>query len=59
MTAAEACERDFDVMISQDAILGPEQHRVDAMLNVLRNELGIEPISNGKIMEQISRSAEL
>jgi nicotinamidase-related amidase len=59
MTAAEACERDFDVIVSQDSILGPEQHRVDSMLSVLRNELGIEPISNGKIMDQISAPHEV
>ena len=58
MTTAEACERDFDVIVSQEAILGPEQNRVDAMLSVLRHELGIEPISNGKIMEQISALTE-
>jgi nicotinamidase-related amidase len=54
MTAAEACERDFDVLISQDAILGPQQSRVDAMLSILRTEFGIEPVSNASIMGQIS-----
>lgn len=59
MTAAEACERDFDVIVSRDAILGPQQSRVDAMLSVLHNEFGIEPISNVQIMEQISAPNEL
>lgn len=59
VTAAEACERDFDVFVSQDAILGPEPSRVHAMLSVLGNEFGIEPISNVRIMEQISASKEV
>jgi len=59
ITAVEACERDFDVIVSRDAILGPQQNRVDAMLSVLRNEFGIEPISNVRIMEQISALEEL
>lgn len=58
VTAAEACERDFDVFISQDAILGPEPSRVRAMLSVLGNEFGIEPVSNVRIMEQISAPNE-
>lgn len=59
VTAVEACERDFDVFVSRDAILGPQQSRVDAMLSVLRNEFGIELISNVKIMKQISAPNEL
>lgn len=59
ITAVEACEKDFDVFVSRDAILGPQQSRVDAMLSVLRNEFGIEPISNVQIMEKISEPNQL
>lgn len=59
MTAAEACERDFDVIVSQDAIFGPEQSRASAMLSILHNEFGIELISNTTIMEQFSVPNEL
>ena len=57
LTAIEAYERDFDAIIAQDAILGCDQARGDAMMHVLRNEFAFEPRSNRAIMEEISAEA--
>jgi len=57
LTAIEAYERDFDVIIAQDAILGCDQARGDLMLQVLKNEFAFEPQSNRAIMEEISAEA--
>lgn len=54
LTAIDAYERDFDVIIAQDAILGCDQSRGDLMLRVLQNEFALEPIPNRAIMGQVS-----
>lgn len=53
ITAIGACERDFDVLLAQEAILGPQQEKVDAMLNVLKS-YGIEPLPTSLIVDKIS-----
>lgn len=52
ITAIEACERDFDVFLAEDAILGPQQEKVDAMLYILQF-YGIEPMPGSVILEQM------
>jgi len=49
--ATDAYERDFDVLLAGEAILGIDQERADLMLKYLRTEFGFEPISNERIME--------
>jgi nicotinamidase-related amidase len=56
VTALEACERDFDVLVSGDATMGAEPGRASTMLSVLWNEFGIEPVSNMRLLEQVTRS---
>ena len=54
LTAIEAYERDFDVLIAQDAILGCDQPRADVMLKYLHREFAIDPLPSSTIMERIS-----
>lgn len=53
MACIESCERDFDVLVSDDAILGPNPERVAAMLHIMKNGYGIIPVSNAQIIAQI------
>jgi nicotinamidase-related amidase len=57
LTAIEAYERDFDVILAQDAILGCDQCRGESMLRVLHNEFAFDPLPSRKIMEEISAKA--
>lgn len=50
ITAIAACERDYDVILSRDAILGPRQDKVDAMSIVLKS-YGIVPKTNQEIIQ--------
>ena len=54
ITAAEALERDFNVFLAGDSILGADPDRAEAMLSLLRNEFEIEPLSNAEIIRKIS-----
>jgi nicotinamidase-related amidase len=54
LSAIEAYDRDFDVLIARDAILGRDQERADVMLRLLRNEFTFEPVSNSVIIERVS-----
>jgi len=51
LTAIDAYERDFDVMLAGDAILGVNEERANLMLKYLRMEFGFEPVSNDRIIE--------
>lgn len=55
MASIESVERDFDVLLSGDAILGPDQRKVNAMLTVIQEGYGVFPISNQAIMDQIAK----
>ena len=53
LTTIEAYERDFKIMLAEDAILGTSQEEGRLMLDYLRNRFAIEPILNARIMETI------
>ncbi|MEM7368294.1 MAG: cysteine hydrolase [Bacteroidota bacterium] len=53
MAAIQSAERDLDVWVSSDAIMGRNQHRSDAMLHVMEHEFKIEPIQNQEIMKRL------
>jgi len=55
LTAIEAYERDFRVILAKDPILGTNQKAGSRMLDYLRNQFGIEPVPNAGIMETISQ----
>jgi nicotinamidase-related amidase len=54
LTTIEAYERDFKIMLAEDAILGTNQKEGSLMLDYLRNRFAIEPIPNARIMETVS-----
>lgn len=55
LTAIEAYERDFDVLLAQEAILGCDQPRSDLMLRYLSTEFAIDPIPISTIVERIAQ----
>jgi nicotinamidase-related amidase len=57
LTAIEAYERDFKIMLAGDAILGTNPQDGGLMLDYLRTHFSIEPVSNAWIMAQC-RSSE-
>ena len=57
LTAIEAYDRDFRVMLAGDAILGTNPEKGSLMLDYLRNHFGIEPIANAAIMAAVSARA--
>jgi len=52
ITSIEACERDYQVILSGDATLGPRRDKIEAMGLILRT-YGIEPESNKNIINKI------
>jgi nicotinamidase-related amidase len=54
LTTIEAYERDFKIMLAEDAILGTNQKEGSLMLDYLRNRFAIEPVPNARIMETVS-----
>ena len=54
LTAIEAYERDFDVFLAQEAVLGCDQPRADLMLKYLHTEFAIDPVSISSIVERIA-----
>jgi nicotinamidase-related amidase len=54
LTAIDAYERDFDVILARDAILGCDRARADLMLRMLHNEFAFEPLPSRAIMGKIS-----
>ena len=59
ITAAEALERDFDVLLAGDSILGADPDRAETMLSLLRVEFEIESLSNMEIIRKLSASLKL
>lgn len=59
ITAAEAYERDFNVILAGDAILGADEVRAETMLNLLRDEFEIVPIPNVDIIRRIMQDIKL
>jgi len=55
LTTVEAYERDFRIMLAEDAILGTNQEEGNLMLDYLRNRFAIKPVPNARIMETVSR----
>ena len=55
LTAIDAWERDFRVMLAGEAILGTNVAEGDLMLDYLRRAFGIEPFSNADIKEDVTR----
>lgn len=53
ITAAEAFERDFNVVLAGDAILGADPDRAERMLSFLRDEFEIMPVTNAEIIRRI------
>jgi len=54
LTAIEAWERDFGLILAEEAILGTNLDEAASMLNYLRTRFEIEPVSNAKIMRTVS-----
>jgi len=54
LTTIEAYERDFRVMLAEDAILGTNQKEAGEMLDYLRNRFAIEPVPSARIMKTVS-----
>lgn len=52
ITSIEACERDYQVILSEEATLGPQKDRVEAMKLIIKT-YGIEPENNNIIIEKI------
>ncbi len=59
ITSAEAIERDFNVLLSGDSILGAEPTRAETMLNLLRDEYSVEPLTNVEIMRRITEDLKV
>lgn len=53
LTAIDAWERDFKVMLAGEAILGTNSEEGDWMLNYLRRTFDIEPFSNTAIQDAV------
>jgi nicotinamidase-related amidase len=53
LTAIDAYERDFDVLIAKEATLGVNASRTEAMLQVLRQEYGFKAMPISRIMEEV------
>ncbi len=53
LTAIEAYERDFKIMLAGDSILGTNHIEGNLMLDYLLNRFGIEPVSNAWIMNNV------
>lgn len=51
LTAIDAHERDFSVVLARDAILGLRSPLADAVLELLREEFAIESLSNAEVEE--------
>ncbi len=58
ITSIEACERDFQVLLSSDAILGPQEDRIKAM-EIILSTYGIEPKTNEEIIEMINNKLKV
>jgi nicotinamidase-related amidase len=54
LTAIEAWERDFKVILAEEAILGTSIEEGELMLESLRKRFGIEPVSNAGIRAEIA-----
>jgi nicotinamidase-related amidase len=53
LTAIDAYERDFDVLLAGEAILGTQASRGELMLVYLRDQFAIEPLPQEEIMERV------
>ena len=53
LTTIEAYERDFKIMLAEEAILGTNQEEGNLMLGHLRNRFAIEPVPNARIMDTV------
>jgi len=56
LTAIDAWERDFQVMLAGDAVLGTSPADGSLMLDYLGRMFGIEPIPNAEVKERLARS---
>jgi len=54
LTTIDAYERDFKIILAEDAILGTTQKEGSLMLDYLRNRFAIEPVPTARVMEMIS-----
>ena len=57
LTAIEAYERDFRVVLSGGAILGNEPSKARHMLDYLKSAFLIEPTSNSEILKQLAENS--
>lgn len=53
MAAIQSAERDLQVWVSADAIMGRNQDRSDAMLHVMEHEFKIVPMRNQEIIQKV------
>ena len=58
LTAIDAWERDFRVMLAGEAILGTNVADGDLMLNYLSKAFGIEPFSNAEIKRDVTKNLD-
>jgi len=58
LTAIDAWERDFRIMLAGEAILGTNLDEGDLMQVYLRKRFEIEPLSNAEIMEAVAKQAD-
>ena len=57
LTAIDAWERDFRVVLAGEAIVGSNVADGDLMLGYLKKAFEIEPLSNAEMMEEVTRSS--
>ena len=58
LTAIDAWERDFRVMLAGEAIIGTNVADGEVMWNYLSNTFGIEPLSNAEIKEHVTKNLD-
>ena len=54
LTAIEAWERDFRIILAREAILGLDPDKGNVMLDYLRARFAIEPVTNAEVVATIS-----
>ena len=56
LTAIDAWERDFRVVLAGEAVIGTNVADGDLMWNYLSIAFGIEPLANAQIQEEVTKS---
>ncbi len=53
LTAIDAFDRDFRVLLAGDAVLGTNEAQGELMLDYLNARIGVEPLNHAQIMSRI------